>query len=154
MSTENIGISPTSDVKVDVDNEDDGAVCSRDALSGLILNYFVTGKQWWSTSYCSFQSNLIDVCFYSISVGFQEAAEKFKEESGLECEIDFRTLEERVKIRDAVQTGKILEATSLIHEQHPELLDDDKSLHFQLQVTVECKCHDQGWTSYLLSNFI
>jgi len=59
----------------------------------------------------------------------------FKEESSLACDIDFRTLEDRIKIRDAVQNGNIMEATNLVHEHHPELLDDDKPLHFQLQVT-------------------
>jgi hypothetical protein len=43
MSTENVGLSPTVEAPVDVDSEEDGAVCSRDALSELILDYFVTG---------------------------------------------------------------------------------------------------------------
>merc|ERR1711997_549171 len=36
-------------------------------------------------------------------------------------------------IRDCIQAGKISEATALVHQLHPELLDDDRYLFFHLQ---------------------
>ena len=39
----------------------------------------------------------------------------------------------RIKIRDAVQAGRITEATSMVHQLYPELLDDDRHLFFHLQ---------------------
>ena len=39
----------------------------------------------------------------------------------------------RIKIRDAVQAGRITEATSMVHQLYPELLDDVRHLFFHLQ---------------------
>jgi hypothetical protein len=66
--------------------------------------------------------------------GFKEAAEKFQEESGLPTEVDLKTMDNRIRIRDSIQSGNISEATSLVHQLHPELLDDDRYLFFHLQV--------------------
>ena len=66
--------------------------------------------------------------------GFKEAAEKFQEESGLSTEVDLKTMDNRIQIRDSIQSGNIQDATSLVHQLHPELLDDDRYLFFHLQV--------------------
>ena len=42
----------------------------------------------------------------------------------------------RIQIRDAIQNGKIEDATRMVQEISPELLDDDKYLNFSLQVTM------------------
>ena len=42
-------------------------------------------------------------------------------------------LDERIKIRDAIQAGKIQEATALVNQLHPDLLDSDRYLFFHLQ---------------------
>ena len=42
-------------------------------------------------------------------------------------------MDDRIKIRDAIQGGKISDATGLVHNLHPELLDDDRYLFFHLQ---------------------
>lgn len=68
-----------------------------------------------------------------ISEGFKEAAEKFQEESGVEPEVDLSTLDNRILIRDAVQSGKIQESINLINQLHPDLLDSDRHLYFHLQ---------------------
>ena len=43
-------------------------------------------------------------------------------------------MDNRIKIRDCIQAGRISEATALVHQLHPELLDDDRYLFFHLQV--------------------
>ncbi|CAH0388816.1 unnamed protein product [Bemisia tabaci] len=70
---------------------------------------------------------------YLITEGFKEAAEKFQQESGVNLNIDLNSMDSRIKIRDAVQNGQILEATSLVNQLHPELLDNDRYLYFHLQ---------------------
>ena len=45
-------------------------------------------------------------------------------------------MDNRIKIRDCIQAGRISEATALVHQLHPELLDDDRYLFFHLQVPL------------------
>lgn len=70
---------------------------------------------------------------YLVTEGFKEAAEKFRMESGIQPSLDLDTLDERIKIREAIQNGKIQEAIALVNSLHPELLDNDKYLYFHLQ---------------------
>jgi len=70
---------------------------------------------------------------YLVTEGFKDAAEKFKEESGVNPEQNLDLLDNRIKIRDSVQHGNILEAISLVNELHPQLLDNDRYLLFHLQ---------------------
>ncbi|XP_014767645.1 glucose-induced degradation protein 8-A homolog [Octopus bimaculoides] len=72
---------------------------------------------------------------YLVTEGFKEAAEKFRVESGIQPSVDLDQLDERIKIRDAIQNGRIQEAISLVNSLHPELLDNDRYLYFHLQVT-------------------
>lgn len=66
--------------------------------------------------------------------GFKEAAEKFQMESGVGPTIELNSLDDRIRIRDAIQKGRIQEATALINQLHPEMLDNDRYLYFHLQV--------------------
>lgn len=66
--------------------------------------------------------------------GFKEAAEKFKQESGIEPNVDLDSLDERIKIREMLLKGQIQEAIALINSLHPELLDTNRYLYFHLQV--------------------
>lgn len=70
----------------------------------------------------------------TISEGFKEAAEKFQQESGVIPAVDLNTLDDRIRIRDAVQNGRVQEAMTLVNQLHPELLDNDRYLYFHLQV--------------------
>lgn len=45
--------------------------------------------------------------------GFKEAAEKFALEAGFKAPAELERLDERIKIWDAIQAGKIQEATAL-----------------------------------------
>ena len=65
--------------------------------------------------------------------GFKEAAEKFALEAGFKAPAELEKLDERIKIRDAIQAGKIQEATALVNQLHPDLLDSDRHLFFHLQ---------------------
>lgn len=70
---------------------------------------------------------------YLVTEGFKEAAEKFQIEAGLEPSIELSSLDDRILIREAVQNGRIQEATHLVNQLHPELLDNDRYLFFHLQ---------------------
>lgn len=65
--------------------------------------------------------------------GFKEAAEKFQQESGVGPTVELNSLDDRIRIRDCIMNGRIQEATVLINQLHPELLDNDRYLYFHLQ---------------------
>lgn len=74
--------------------------------------------------------------FFLISAeGFKEAADKFRVESGVQPMVDLDTLDDRIKIHDAIQQGRIQEAIAYVNNLHPELLDNDIHLCFHLQVS-------------------
>ena len=79
---------------------------------------------------------IFDAYYNYITEGFKEAAEKFRMESGIQPSIDLDQLDERIRIREAIQTGKIEEAISLVNNLYPELLDNDRYLYFHLQVEL------------------
>ncbi|XP_018318916.1 glucose-induced degradation protein 8 homolog isoform X2 [Agrilus planipennis] len=70
---------------------------------------------------------------YLVIEGFKEAAEKFEMESGVKPSVDLNSLNNRIQIRDAIMNGRIQEATALLNQLHPELLDNDRNLYFHLQ---------------------
>lgn len=70
---------------------------------------------------------------YLVTEGFKEAAEKFQMESGIKPSVDLDTLDDRIKIRDAIQNGRIQDAIAMVNKLHPELLDNDRYLFFHLQ---------------------
>ncbi len=80
---------------------------------------------------------LSTLSYVETSEGFKEAAEKFRVESGVQPNIELDGLDDRIKIRDAVQNGRVEDAISLVNTLHPELLDQDRYLYFHLQV---CQC--------------
>ncbi|XP_046419546.1 glucose-induced degradation protein 8 homolog isoform X1 [Neodiprion virginianus] len=87
---------------------EDGSHIQRVSMNNLIMNYLVTE-------------------------GFKEAAEKFQQESGVGPTVELNSLDDRIRIRDAIQNGRIQEATDLVNQLHPELLDNDRYLYFHLQ---------------------
>lgn len=86
-------------------------------------------NNYWQNIYWS-------VAYFLFKEGFKGAAEKFRIESGIQPSVDLDTLDERIKIRDAIQNGKIQEAIELVNNLHPELLDCDRYLFFHLQVLL------------------
>ncbi|KAJ2723688.1 hypothetical protein GGI07_002483 [Coemansia sp. Benny D115] len=70
---------------------------------------------------------------YLIIEGYKDAAEKFSEESGLHTNVDLGSIEERMQIRFAVQSGDIKAAIERVNDLNPDLLDLDPRLYFHLQ---------------------
>ncbi len=70
---------------------------------------------------------------YLITEGFKEAAEKFKHEACADSHPAYDSLEERLKIREAVQLGNIEEAITFTNNLNPEILDSKQRLYFHLQ---------------------
>lgn len=70
---------------------------------------------------------------YLITEGYKEAAEKFKVEACADTHPAHNSLEDRLKIREAVQTGNIEEAIALTNTFNPEILDSKPFLYFHLQ---------------------
>ena len=70
---------------------------------------------------------------YLVTEGFKEAAEKFRTEAGVDPHQPLDALDERIMIREAVQTGNIQEAISLTNSLNPDILDSRPHLYFHLQ---------------------
>lgn len=70
---------------------------------------------------------------YLITEGFKDAAEKFKMEACIEPSQSFDILDERIRIREAVQNGCIDEAVDLTNSLNPDILDCSSYLFFHLQ---------------------
>ncbi|XP_052800798.1 glucose-induced degradation protein 8 homolog [Mya arenaria] len=70
---------------------------------------------------------------YLVTEGFKESAEKFRMESGIQPPVDLNELDDRIRIREEVQNGRIESAIALVNNLHPELLDNDRYLYFHLQ---------------------
>lgn len=96
-------------------------------MNRLIMNYLVTGKLVFNYKVKTLSLNLVFI------EGFKETAEKFQLEAGLEPSVELNSLDDRILIREAVQNGRIHDATHLVNRLHPELLDNDRYLFFHLQ---------------------
>jgi len=71
---------------------------------------------------------------YLVTEGFKEAAEKFAQEAGITLNnVDLTSLDERLRIREAIESGQIQLAISLINTKAPELLDQNRQLTFHLK---------------------
>ena len=68
--------------------------------------------------------------------GYQEAAEHFRSEANVEPEENSSMLHERMKVREAIQSGEIENAVQLIDSHFPGVLTSNDELRFQLQVTL------------------
>jgi len=94
-------------------------------------------KEEWQSRLENFKFKQADmnklIMNYLVTEGFKEAAEKFQSEAGVEPTVELNTLDNRILIRDAVQSGRVQEATHLVNKLHPELLDNDRYLYFHLQ---------------------
>lgn len=72
-----------------------------------------------------------------LSEGFKEAAEKFSVEANIKPPMDLDQLDERIRIRSAIQNGQFQEAMRMVTALHPEILDDNSQLYFHLQVSMK-----------------
>ncbi|KAG2220268.1 hypothetical protein INT45_009883 [Circinella minor] len=70
---------------------------------------------------------------YLVIEGYKDAAEQFSLESGLEPTIDLESIQERMEIRHAIQSGDVDTAIELVNDVNPEILDTNPELFFHLQ---------------------
>ncbi|XP_046858892.1 glucose-induced degradation protein 8 homolog [Xenia sp. Carnegie-2017] len=70
---------------------------------------------------------------YLVTEGFKQAAEKFKLEAKLQSDIPVTGMDERIQIREAVQSGDVFKAMQLTNHFNPEILDSRPQLYFHLQ---------------------
>mmetsp|Transcript_27558 Transcript_27558/g.27242 ORF Transcript_27558/g.27242 Transcript_27558/m.27242 type:complete len:194 (+) Transcript_27558:94-675(+) len=71
---------------------------------------------------------------YLVLEGYKTAAEQFRTESGTEPGVELSTLEDRMKIRNAIMKGQIEEAIDMINVSNPSLLQQNQSLFFNLRL--------------------
>jgi len=70
---------------------------------------------------------------YLVHEGFKEAAERFREEAGIQPKMETETMGKRIEIRQQIENGEILNAQTLINSYYPELLDNHREIYFRLQ---------------------
>ncbi|KAG0737434.1 hypothetical protein G6F57_012748 [Rhizopus arrhizus] len=94
-------------------------------------------KEEWEQRLAEVKVNKQDlnqlVMNYLVVEGYRDAAEQFSLESGLEPTVDLQSIQERMDIRHAVQSGDIDTAIDLVNELNPEILDTNPQLSFHLQ---------------------
>ncbi|CAB3380190.1 glucose-induced degradation protein 8 homolog [Cloeon dipterum] len=106
-------------------------------MSSNYLDNLASSRENWLNKLEGLNINRTDmnklIMNYLVTEGFKEAAEKFKQESGVEPTVDLNSLDHRIRVRDAIQAGNIQAAVAMVNELHPELLDNDRFLYFHLQ---------------------
>ncbi|KAH9944152.1 CTLH/CRA C-terminal to lish motif domain-containing protein [Epithele typhae] len=70
---------------------------------------------------------------YLVIEGYKSAAEEFSKETSLESPTDFNSIENRMRIREALQRGDVGDAITRVNDLDPEILDTNPSLYFRLQ---------------------
>ncbi|KAG2211319.1 hypothetical protein INT46_009221 [Mucor plumbeus] len=70
---------------------------------------------------------------YLVVEGYKDAAEQFSSESGLAPTVDLQSIQERMDIRHAIQSGDVDTAIDLVNDLNPEILDTNPHLFFHLQ---------------------
>jgi len=81
---------------------------------------------------------------YLVREGYKEAAEKFEKEAKVEVLPKVDQLEQKTEIKNAILSGEIKKAISLINDLRPGLLDENHYLLFNLQLQqliefIRCK---------------
>ncbi|KAJ4002403.1 lish motif-containing protein [Lentinula boryana] len=70
---------------------------------------------------------------YLVIEGYKSAAEEFAQEASVASEVDFESIESRMKVREALQRGDVEDAIVRVNELNPEILDNNRGLFFHLQ---------------------
>ncbi|KAF5385490.1 hypothetical protein D9757_005359 [Collybiopsis confluens] len=79
---------------------------------------------------------------YLVIEGYKSAAEEFAQEASVVPEVDFDSIESRMKVREALQRGDVEDAIVRVNELNPEtrlgslmriILDNNRGLFFHLQ---------------------
>lgn len=59
---------------------------------------------------------------YLVVEGYKDAAEQFSTESGLAPTVDLQSIQERMDIRHAIQSGDVDTAIDLVNDLNPEVM--------------------------------
>lgn len=70
---------------------------------------------------------------YLVTEGYIEASKLFRAETELELHVSHDSLENRARVRDAIERGQIEDTISLLNNLYPDLLVNFADLHFELQ---------------------
>ncbi|GAX82418.1 hypothetical protein CEUSTIGMA_g9846.t1 [Chlamydomonas eustigma] len=70
---------------------------------------------------------------FLITEGYVEAAKMFEKESGTAASMDLSTIQERMEIRRAVQSGQMDVAIDKVNDMNPEILETQEELFFHMQ---------------------
>ena len=70
---------------------------------------------------------------YLVIEGFKDAAEEFCAETGMTPPTDLSSIEARMRVRNAIQSGQIEQAMELVNDLNPEILDTAPHLFFHVQ---------------------
>jgi hypothetical protein len=70
---------------------------------------------------------------YLVIEGYKDAAESFALECGLKPNIDLESINDRMKIRTALQDGDVDSAMQQVNDLNVDILDSQPALLFQLQ---------------------
>lgn len=60
---------------------------------------------------------------YLVIEGYKDAAEQFSLESGVSPSLDLESIQERMEIRHAIQSGDIDTAIGLVNDVNPEVMN-------------------------------
>lgn len=70
---------------------------------------------------------------YLVKEGFKDAVLSFSEETGIDPEVNMNSMDDQIKIRDAIEGGRIQDAVEMVNNVDPEILDTNQTLYFHLQ---------------------
>lgn len=69
---------------------------------------------------------------YLVVEGYQDVAERFQAEAGVEPEIPLSTISERMGVRKAIHAGRVHDAIERVNDLDPDILDTRRGLCFHL----------------------
>ncbi len=70
---------------------------------------------------------------YLVKEGFKDAVLSFSEETGIDPEVNMSSMDDQIKIREAIEGGRIQDAVEMVNNVDPEILDTNQTLYFHLQ---------------------
>eukprot|EP00850_Spirogloea_muscicola_P024876 SM001679S02932 [mRNA] locus=s1679:28:1329:+ [translate_table: standard] len=70
---------------------------------------------------------------FLVTEGYLDAAERFRDEAGVQPDIELGTITDRTAVRQAIQAGNVQDAIEKVNDLNPEILDTNPQLFFHLQ---------------------
>ena len=70
---------------------------------------------------------------YLVKEGYKDAVVSFRQETGIDPQVNVNSMEDQTNIRQAVEAGRIQDAVEMVNNVDPEILDTNQALYFHLQ---------------------